>query len=163
MHRDFDDLHQRSHEAEWRALAAARARSGTAVLLGELAAMGFATQGIWPARHPASGRNSRCVRTARDGGPPQALRRDPRELAQVGNEYVGKVDSGGHFLEVIDTCVAAPPRVAALRRNRWPKSPESAAGQHVTIPVAQVPVSTRLAGWRRRPRRVRRTGACCLK
>ena len=33
---------------------------------------------------------------------------------------------GGHFLATIDTCVAAPPRVAALRRNRWPKSPESA-------------------------------------
>jgi hypothetical protein len=49
MHRDFDDLHQRSHEAEWRALAAARARSGTAVLLGELAAMGFA----WHSRNLA--------------------------------------------------------------------------------------------------------------
>ena len=32
----------------------------------------------------------------------------------------------GHFWTAIDTCVAVPPQVAALRRNRWPKSSEYA-------------------------------------
>jgi len=46
MHRDLDDLHQRSHEVEWRTLAADRARSSTTALLDELAAMGFAWRDV---------------------------------------------------------------------------------------------------------------------
>lgn len=46
LHRDFDDLHQRSHEVEWRTLAADRARSSTTALLDELATMGFAWRDV---------------------------------------------------------------------------------------------------------------------
>ena len=46
LHRDFDDLHQRSHDVEWRTLAAERARSSATALLDELAAMGFAWRDV---------------------------------------------------------------------------------------------------------------------
>jgi transcriptional regulator with XRE-family HTH domain len=46
LHRDFDALHQRSHDVEWHTLAAERARSGASALLDELAAMGFAWRDV---------------------------------------------------------------------------------------------------------------------
>jgi len=41
-----DDVHQRSHEVEWRTLSAERARSSTTALLEELAALGFAWRDV---------------------------------------------------------------------------------------------------------------------
>ena len=53
---------------------------------------------------------------------------------------------GGHFLATIDTCVAAPPRVAALRRNRWPKSPESAEDQEIHVILDNLSIHTKKGG-----------------
>lgn len=42
----YDDLHHRSHDVEWRAASAARAKSGVVTLLAELAELGFAWRDI---------------------------------------------------------------------------------------------------------------------
>ncbi|MFP7834908.1 hypothetical protein [Marisediminicola sp. LYQ134] len=46
LHQQYDDLHQRSHDVEWRAATAARAKSGVTTLLSELADLGFAWRDI---------------------------------------------------------------------------------------------------------------------
>lgn len=46
LHEEFDDLHQRSHDVEWRAATAARAKAGVATMLSELADLGFAWRDI---------------------------------------------------------------------------------------------------------------------
>lgn len=46
LHEQYDDLHQRSHEVEWRAATAARVKSSTATLLSDLSELGFAWRDI---------------------------------------------------------------------------------------------------------------------
>ena len=46
LHEQYGDLHQRSHDVEWRAATAARAKSGVNTLLNDLAGLGFAWRDI---------------------------------------------------------------------------------------------------------------------
>lgn len=46
LQEEYDDLHQQSHDVEWRANTAARAKAGVAAMLGELADLGFAWRDV---------------------------------------------------------------------------------------------------------------------
>lgn len=46
LNQEFGDLHQRSHDVEWRAATAGRAKAGVASMLGDLADLGFAWRDI---------------------------------------------------------------------------------------------------------------------
>ncbi|NUU05191.1 helix-turn-helix domain-containing protein [Leifsonia sp. C5G2] len=46
LNQDYQDLHQRTHDVEWRTAAATRAKSSVATMLGELADLGFAWRDI---------------------------------------------------------------------------------------------------------------------
>lgn len=46
LHEEYDDLHQRSHDVEWRAVTAARAKASVGSMLVDLADLGFAWRDI---------------------------------------------------------------------------------------------------------------------
>lgn len=46
LHMQYEDLHQRSRDVEWRAATAGRAKAGVATMLGDLADLGFAWRDI---------------------------------------------------------------------------------------------------------------------
>lgn len=46
LHEEYDDLHQRSHDVEWRAATAGRAKASVGTMIGELADLGFAWRDI---------------------------------------------------------------------------------------------------------------------
>lgn len=46
LNQEYDDLHQQSHDVEWRAATAGRAKSGAASMLSNLADLGFAWRDI---------------------------------------------------------------------------------------------------------------------
>jgi transcriptional regulator with XRE-family HTH domain len=46
LHEEFGDLHQRSHDAEWRATTAERAKSSVTTLLSDLSDLGFAWRDV---------------------------------------------------------------------------------------------------------------------
>lgn len=46
LNQEYDDLHQRSHDVEWRAATAGRAKVGVTSMLGDLADLGFAWRDI---------------------------------------------------------------------------------------------------------------------